>query len=237
MLRCYPDEAAVALAAAEFFAKKALAAIDLRGVFRVAISGGATPLATYRLLASPVSVGLPWSKIHVYWVDERYVPADSAESNYRMARESWLSHVPIPAENIHPMLTLGGDPSVGAAAYEAALRIDFPEQPWPRFDLVLLGLGGDGHTASLFPGDAALMEKRRWVCAAYSPVGVRSRITLTLPVLNRARLRMCLVCGRGKADVLRRVIERETHPLLPAQLLHRTLYFADSEAAARLFPD
>jgi len=199
------------------------------GGFRVALSGGKTPELLFRLLASLQD--LPWSTTEIFWVDERHVPPDHAESNYRLAREALLDHVPIPKRNIHPMPTGANDPKSDAQDYEVMLRGEFLGQSWPRFDLALLGLGDDGHTASLFPGDPALREDLRWVCATQSPQGIRDRLTLSVPALNQASKKVFLVCGRGKAGILKAVLDPKESAPLPARLITGALFLADREAA------
>jgi 6-phosphogluconolactonase len=219
----------VAREAADLWAREAREAG--RGRFRVALSGGRTPEALFRLL----DVDLPWDRTDMFWVDERYVPHGHAESNYRLAKELLLDHVPVPRENIHPIPTSSGDPARDAADYEAILRRAFPGQAWPRFDLVLLGLGEDGHTASLFAGDAALTERTRWAAAALSPRGVRDRITLTAPSLNAARLKLLLACGESKAAALRQAVqEPASRTPLPIQLLDGLVVLADPGATGQL---
>jgi 6-phosphogluconolactonase len=204
------DPAAVARQAAVWFLRLADEAVRGRGRFTVALSGGSTPRALYELLARPDAgaLGPPaaWDRIHLFWGDERYVPPDHADSNYRMTREALLGRVPIPAENVHPIPTHHADPAEAAAAYEATLRSAFGvAQGWPRFDLVLLGLGPDAHTASLFPGTAALREVDRLVTANWVPKFKSYRITLTYPTLNNAACIQFLVSGAEKTEALRQV--------------------------------
>jgi len=228
------DAAAVAEAAARLWAHEAQAAPSIRGVFRVALSGGKTPELLLRLLSEERFRTLPWDKTEVYWTDERYVPHDHEESNYGLARELLLDHVPVPKDSIHPMPTGSGDPLRDAADYEDIMRRAFSDQAWPRFDLVILGLGEDGHTASLFPGDPALSEQTRWVAAARSPKGIRDRLTLTVPAINAARLKLFLVCGGEKSAILKAVWGPPARRPLPAQLISDCLALADRAAAARL---
>jgi 6-phosphogluconolactonase len=224
------------LAAARIWAERAFLCLDRQGAFRAALSGGRTPELLFHLLAEARFRELPWDKTEVFWVDERYVPYDHQESNYRLARELLLDHVPIPKENIHPMPTASGDPARDAAAYEALLRRAFPAEAWPRFDLCLLGLGEDGHTASLFPGGPELAQRRRWVAASRSPKGVADRVTLTMPVLLGAGLRLLLACGRGKSAAVKAVLGPEGEPMLPAQMVWRgegrRVFLLDKEAGA-----
>jgi 6-phosphogluconolactonase len=211
----------VAEAAARIWAERAFSCIERQVAFRAAISGGRTPELLFRLLAEARFRQLPWDKTEVFWVDERYVPHDHPASNYHLARELLLDPVPIPKENIHPMPTGSGDPARDAADYEALLRRVFPDLAWPTFDLCLLGLGEDGHTASLFPGGPELTERRRWVVASRSAKGVADRITLTLPALRRSGLRIFLACGREKSAVVKAVLGPAGDPMLPAQMLWR----------------
>jgi 6-phosphogluconolactonase len=164
---------------------------------------------------------VPWENTHVFWGDERCVPSDDARSNERMAREALLDHVPIPASQIHPIQCVHA-PNQVARQYEALLRTFFAEQP-PRFDLVLLGLGENGHTASLFPGTPVLDERERWVADVYVAEQNLYRITLTAPLINQAALVVFLVAGNTKARVLSEVLEglRDIHRL-PAQLIQPT---------------
>ncbi|HHS97595.1 MAG TPA: 6-phosphogluconolactonase [Chloroflexi bacterium] len=200
----FPDRNALARAAAERFVAAADEAVRARGRFFVALAGGSTPRPAYRLLADPACASrVDWDRVHLFWGDERCVPPDHPESNYRMVREALLDRVPIPVENVH---RIRGEwpPEEAAAAYEAELRAIFG--PDGRLDLVLLGLGADGHTASLFPGSAALDERERWVAAVFAdPVGTW-RITLTPPALNGAREVLFLVVGKPKAEALARVL-------------------------------
>ena len=216
---------------------------------RIALAGGSTPRRVYEFLSGrDPAVGtrlrhaVDWSEVEVFFGDERYVPPDHAESNYRMARESLLAHVPLSAAQVHPWPTAAGDPAADAARYEATLRAAFPERPAggpPRFDLVLLGLGTDGHTASLFPDTAALGEPSRWAVANHVPRLGAWRLTLTFPVLNAAQQVVFLVAGGDKAPVLARVLEGPEAPdELPAQRVQPTdgqlTWLVDRAAAGQL---
>lgn len=199
-------------AAAERFVGAADHAVRRRGSFVVALAGGSTPEGLYRRLAGESYRNrVDWSSVEVFWGDERCVPRDDAASNYRMTREALLDRVPIPAANIH-RLRGEEEPALAARDYERALRARFgtPQGP-PRagsgFDLVLLGLGSDGHTASLFPGSTALLERERWALPVPGPVGLPWRVTLTPVVFRAAREVLFLVTGRGKSPALRRVLE------------------------------
>jgi 6-phosphogluconolactonase len=185
--------------------------IHFRGRFTLALAGGSTPEATYRALAGadlehPL-VGNLWHDTEVFWGDERCVPPDHEDSNYRMAREALLDHVPLKAESIHRIRGEDG-PETAAEAYEDVLETRFPNGARPRLDLVILGLGEDGHTASLFPGTEALVEPVRWVVPARAPVAPHDRVTLTLPVLNQARRVLFLVSGEEKAEAYARAVKR-----------------------------
>ena len=190
-------------------------AVQANGQCTVALAGGDTPRALYATLAARFNESLPWKHVHVFWGDERFVPPGDRRRNEAMARETLLDHVPCPPENIHPVSSDAASSDAAAAEYEATLRRRFSSE-WPRFDLVLLGLGADGHTASLFPGSPALDETRRWAVAATAPADPRSRITLTLPVFDSAALTFFLVAGAEKAHALRRVLTGADARILPA---------------------
>jgi 6-phosphogluconolactonase len=214
-------------------------AVQTRGRCSIALSGGTTPRTLYRLLASQFRDQVPWEHVHVFWADERYVPAADPRSNYRMAKELLLDHVPCPAANIHPMPTGLPSAELAASDYEGTLRTHFRRTGWPAFDLVLLGLGDDGHTASLFPGSPALTENSRWVVAVEAPADPPSRLTLTLPVITQAAAVFFLVAGAAKARALHQVLEGVSEwTVYPAAglLTERTnvTWWVDAEAAARL---
>lgn len=211
------------------------------GRFVVALSGGSTPRALYSLLAgAEFQSQVPWDRVHLFWGDERCVPPDHPDSNYRMAFETLLSKAPVPEKNIH---RLEGElaPEAAAAGYEQTIRDFFrlSGSDWPRFDLIFLGLGDDGHTASLFPGSEALHENKRLVVATYVEKLKTYRITLTLPVLNRAANIFFLVAGASKAAILAEVLqEKRGSESLPARRIDlqggRLVWFVDRAAAARL---
>jgi len=244
-VRTYPDPAALALAAAELFVTAANEAVRERGYFAVALSGGNTPRGLYETLAyPPLREQVAWDRVHVFWGDERCVPPDHSESNFRMARHTLLNHVPIPARNIH---RIHGEmePDKAAARYEQVLRRFFSrdheqsQDILPHFDLVLLGLGNDGHTASLFPGTPALHEQTRWVVAQHVDQVHGWRITLTPVAINAARQATFLVSGQAKAERLRQVLQGPRNPdRLPAQIVRprdgHLLWLADADAAALL---
>jgi 6-phosphogluconolactonase len=226
-------------AAAEEFAGLASEAVRDHGRFSVALSGGSTPRGLFSLLATGATPGIPWDKVFVFWGDERHVPPDHPDSNYRMAKESLLSRVPVPASNVFRMPAEEKDAAVAAQAYENTLRSFFTLQPGqlPRFDLILLGIGADGHTASLFPGTVALREKTKLVSANWVEKLNTQRITLTLPVLNNAALVTFLVSGKDKASVLHEILENPAADL-PSQKVRpvagRLEWMVDRAAAADL---
>jgi 6-phosphogluconolactonase len=219
-----PDSNALARRAAEEFVAIAEDAAAKRGRARIAISGGSTPKAAFQLLADPSQPFLkrmPWDKLDLYWVDERTVPPDDAESNYRMTREAMLERVPLKPEQIHRM---EGelDPEVAAARYESLLRNTFRLEgaETPRFDLVQLGMGDDGHTASLFPHTEAIHELGRLVTANQVPQKDTWRITLTWPVINQASSVFFLIGGANKAELVKEVFTGRRDPeRLPSQLI------------------
>jgi 6-phosphogluconolactonase len=238
MIRVYPDLEALSQAAAALVVKQAGLAVISRGRFSLALSGGNTPRRTYELLAQPPFVTqAPWNRMHIFWGDERCVPLDDPRSNARMARQAWLDHVPIPETQIHP-LNCAQAPAAAAQQYEAQLRKFFTGQPH-RLDLVLLGLGENGHTASLFPGTSVLQEKSRWAAEVYVAEQDLYRVTLTAPLINQAAVVAFLVAGDSKAGVLREVLQGPRNvEHLPAQLIQpqngELLWLADRKAAAQL---
>jgi 6-phosphogluconolactonase len=196
-------------AAAQQFVELANESIRNRGRFVVALSGGSTPKGLYALLAEKFASAVDWKKAFFVWGDERHVPPDHPESNFRMAHEAMLSKLPIPAENVFRVRAEEADANRAAEGYERTLKQFFQLQPdeFPRCDLIHLGMGPDGHTASLFPGTQALREKTRWVVANWVEKFQTFRITLTLPVLNNARYVTFFVTGAEKATPLREVLE------------------------------
>jgi 6-phosphogluconolactonase len=228
-------------AAAEFV-RQATAAVQSKNFFTVALSGGSTPRSLYSLLANDAALRaqVPWDKIHFFWGDERHVPPDHADSNYRMAREAMLAIAPVPAAYMYRVEAEHPDANQVAAAYEQTLRKFFqiPAGQIPQFDLILLGMGPDGHTASLFPGTVALHEQTRLVVANWVEKFNSYRITFTLPLLNNAACVVFLVSGAEKAETLRLVLQDEEQPRrFPSQLVRpiqgRLLWLID-RAAARL---
>lgn len=232
-----PDE--LASRAAGEFTLRAGEAVMSRGVFRVALAGGSTPERLYRALAEGAAVA--WERTQVFFGDERHVSPDDTESNFRLAYEAMLSKVPIPPANVYRWRSEVADVDATASQYEATLREVFGAKPpvVPRFDLVLLGLGADGHTASLFPGSDALHEGKRLTAAPWVEKLGSYRLTLTPAVLNASHHVLFLVSGAGKAEILKRVLEGERVPdELPAQIVApdegRVLWLVDQDAAALL---
>jgi 6-phosphogluconolactonase len=225
-------------AAAAEFAALAVQAVKTSGRFSVALSGGSTPKSLYSLLASGSISNIPWDKIFFFFGDERFVLPDDPESNYRMARETGLFSK-VPSDHVFRVLTEEKDADAAALNYDQTLRKFFSLQPgeFPRFDLVLLGLGPDGHTASLFPGTAALTEKSRLVVANWVEKFHSYRITFTLPVLNRATNVTFLASGPDKASILKEVLDNESADL-PSQKVHpsdgKLLWLVDQAAASGL---
>ncbi len=234
---------AVARAAAGRAVACARAAVAARGRFSVALSGGSTPRALFRLLAeAPLRSEIAWARLDVFWGDERCVPPTHPDSNYRMAKEALLDHVPIPPDRIHRIAADTDDHAAAAMTYEAELARVLGGTPGgtpPVFDLLLLGMGADGHTASLFPGTPALAEHRRWVVANRVEKLGADRITLTWPILNRAADVLFLVAGADKAAALREVLEGPRDVArLPSQGIRpeagRLVWLLDRAAAAQL---
>lgn len=264
--RVYCAASKLADAAAELFAELARDSVAAHGRFAVALSGGSTPRETYRRIGYGQLVGPEtWRRTHLFWGDERCVPPDHRDSNYRMAREAMLSRVPVPQENIH---RIQGElpPEEAADRYDALLRDFFanagaegadekqkaaaayaaqtgaaqqPSAAPPRFDLLFLGMGEDGHTASLFPGSPLVREESRWAAATYAEHLAAWRVSLTPPVLNAAATIVFLVCGTAKAARVKDVLESPSDPdRLPAQIVApsegRLIWLVDAEAATLL---
>jgi 6-phosphogluconolactonase len=236
-IKIVPDAVTLAHEAAQEFHRLTEAAVQARGRFSVALSGGNTPRSVYSLLASEHKQ-LPWDRVHIFFGDERHVPPDHPDSNFRMASESLLSKVPIPAKNIH-RIHAELDAEAAAAEYDQQLVNFFHlgNQDWPRFDLIFLGIGEDGHTASLFPGSQALTATLRRVTANWVEKFQTFRITLTLPVLNHAAEVAFLVSGAGKAQILKEVLRPGTKKY-PAQYVQpengRLLWLVDQDAGSML---
>lgn len=239
MLQIFEDKAQLSKAAAELFVKTAQEAVQQNGRFTVALTGGSSPVQLYELLAQqPYLEQVPWNKTFVFWGDERWVPLTDDRSNARMAMETFLNQVPVPAVQIYPMWEDGKEPEEFANKYERLLKEHFNEQA-PRFDLILLGMGDDGHTASLFPGTEVLHEESRLVQAYYLEPQSMYRITLTAPLINQAKAICFLTFGSNKAPALHEVLEGERNPeKYPAQLIQpkngEVIWFVDESAASRL---
>lgn len=239
-LAATPAELAQQIAA--YLVRVAGEAVAARGRFTVAISGGSMPQLLGRAAAESPGGRIDWPAWHVFWADERCVPLTDPDSSYRLARESLFDRVTIPPGQIYPIdPALVSEPATAAKAYQAKLAEVFqpPAGQLPRFDLILLGLGEDGHTASLFPGHPLLTEETLWVAPILnSPKPPPARITLTLPLLNQARQVAFITTGAGKAEVLPQVLEPTTEPLLPAARVQPSAgelhWFVDAAAAANL---
>jgi len=233
------DSDALYHAGADEFVHCAQDAIARSQRFCVALSGGNTPRGVHLVLAANAKASLPWNQIYIFFGDERHVPPGDAESNYRMANETLLSCVPLPAANVFRVLT-ELDADVAARQYEDQLRAFFRLSPgaWPRFDLIFLGLGDDGHTASLFPQSAALNETTRLVVANWVDKLHSYRVTFTYPVLNHAAEIAFLVSGASKAQILRDVLKPTGDASYPAQRVRpldgRLLWILDRAAAKLL---
>ena len=227
-----PDPLSLARHVAEWMTTAALAA---PGAFRVSLSGGSTPKTLYGLLASDAFRGrFPWQRVSWYWGDERFVPYDHPESNYRMTREAMLAKAPVPAENIHPV-PADGTPDEAALRYERTLQAAYGaavlDPARPLFDITLLGLGPDGHTASLLPGEAVLEERTRWV-AAVSHGRPEVRITMTYPVIESSRHVAFLVAGAEKAAMLGAIRAGGSQvPAARVKPIGELIWFADRAAA------
>ncbi|MGB8751885.1 MAG: 6-phosphogluconolactonase [Candidatus Sulfotelmatobacter sp.] len=228
-------------AAADEVLRAATHAVAERGRFTIALSGGSTPRSMYTLIAANASVTLPWDRMFFFFGDERHVPPDDPESNYRMANESLLAKVPVPPANVFRIPAENPDAEAAAEMYEQTLRKFFAlaAGEFHRFDLILLGIGPDGHTASLFPETVALQEKTRLVVANWVEKLNTSRITLTLPVLNHARCIAFLVSGIDKAAALHEVLEgKAPGEKYPSKLVQpsegKLIWFVDRAAASEL---
>jgi 6-phosphogluconolactonase len=242
-IRILADANAIAQTAAAEFLEAAKQAVSEKGNFSVALSGGSTPKALYGLLIANqiLQATVPWGKIQFYFGDERHVPPDDPDSNFRMATEAMLAKAPVDAQQVHRIKGENRDAAQAAEEYEEDLRTSFrlAEGQLPHFDLVLLGMGPEGHTASLFPGTKALKEKRRLVVSNWVGKLYTDRITLTPPVLNNAARVVFMVQGAEKAPALKAVLEGPYEPdQLPAQIIKpkqgKVLWLVDPAAAAML---
>ncbi len=242
-IQIFSDVQKLYWAAAEEFGARAQEAVTTRGIFHVALSGGSTPKGMFALLADGDALRqkIAWEKIHVWWSDERHVPPDHSDSNFKMANDALLSRVEIPTQNIHRVHAENSDASQAAFDYEKELRaiLHVDAHALSQFDLILLGMGNDGHTASLFPGTKALNETERLVVANWVGKFFTWRITFTAPFINAARCVMFLVAGEDKALPLKGVLEGPREPAqLPAQLIQPTngslIWLLDEKAASQL---
>jgi 6-phosphogluconolactonase len=230
----------LAFRAAEASATIIKEAVQTTGRCSLVLSGGDTPRDLYSRWASRFADEVPWAGVHVFWGDERFVSIEDRHSNYKMAKEALLDHVPIPAANVHAMVTSLDSPELAATAYEAMLRGYF-DGDRPRFDLLLLGLGPEGHTASLFPRSPALDETARWVLPVTVPADPPSRLTLTLPALTGAAHTYFLVTGSEKAAALAHVLsdrpDVQTYPAAGIRTANDgPVWWVDREAAALYRP-
>src|SRR5947209_8180345 len=242
-IRVVADAEAVSRTAAEDFVRLAREAIGARGQFVVALSGGSTPKRLFQILAEPpFRDQVDWSRVELFWGDERSLPPDHNDSNFHMATEALLKKVPVPATRVHRLQADRADRDAAARDYQVEIARVFhvdADGPPPRFDLVLLGMGPDGHTASLFPQTAALKETKRWVVANYVPKFTTHRLTLTAPVLNAAANVYFLAAGADKTGMLADVVEGKPDPdRLPSQMVRPTsgnlVWLVDRAAAAGL---
>lgn len=243
-IEVFPDADALARTVAHRLIETARAKVAEQGVFTLALSGGSTPKKLHRELTA-AGGDLPWDSIHLFFGDERNVGPDHEDSNFRMARETLLDSISIPAENVHRILA-EQEARQAAAEYEVDLREFFESrnlirEGFPTFDVILLGMGDDGHTASLFPGTEALHEKAQWVAGNQVPQLETNRITLTYPVINHAAEVMLLVAGAGKADRLEEVLHTRkgeaAYPVQGVQPVGALRWMLDEAAAAKLPAD
>jgi 6-phosphogluconolactonase len=237
MIRIFDNLQQLSHASAQLICDAAQKSISEKGNFSLVLSGGETPRTTYELLAGNEFRSLiDWDRVKIFFGDERYVPHTDKESNFRMASETLLHHVPLPQQNIFPIAT-DSTPKKDALKYEEVLKKNFPHS-FPHFDLVLLGLGEDGHTASLFPHTSVLHEHSRWVKKVYDEDQKSYRITLTPPPINAAAQIMFLVSGKKKSRVLYQVLKGKKNPdELPAQLIRGNIIWMLEQEAARLLKD
>jgi 6-phosphogluconolactonase len=243
MIRVLDTAEEVACAAARAFVDLAADATAARGRFTVALAGGATPEVMYRRLADDAALrdAVPWPQVHVFWGDERHVPPTDGASNFRMADAALLQRVPIPNHQVHRVHAEGSDAAAVARQYEATIREEFdvPARGWPEFDLILLGMGADGHTASLFPDTPVLRDASRLVGAPFVDKLGAFRITIMPGVILRARSVVVLVTGSAKAETLHAVLDGPRLPnRYPIQMLFdaegAVTWLVDTEAAARV---
>ena len=231
----FPTPESVAAAAADIIAETAHSAVREKGYFTIALSGGRTPNLLYDLLATTEYADLlPWEHMLFFWGDERYVPPWHKDSNYQSAHKRLFSRLPIPPDNIYPMATDLPDASQAAKLYARELHAVFRKRGCSGFDLTLLGMGADGHTASLFPGSSAIKEKDKWVTATVGPAG-QTRLTITIPFINASETILFLVTGQEKQNMLTDIIADQQqgsvkYPAAMAQGRKQTLWLVDQTA-------
>ncbi len=237
-IQVLPDIDAISREAAKIFITTAERCISSHGRFTVAVSGGSTPIRLFTLLGSKIFADkVDWSSVHFFWVDERCVPKDDKDSNFNGAWDSLLSHIPVPKTNIH-RIKGEASPADGALEYESDLKGFFGANGVPAFDLIFLGMGEDGHTASLFPSSDSLKESERLAVPVYVEKMKSWRITLTLPVLNNAKSVVFLVTGKNKTDVLKEILDKKSKKY-PAGLVkpdHGDLiWLVDEDAVGQIY--
>jgi 6-phosphogluconolactonase len=240
MIKIYENVEALSVAVAELFLEKACLAVAERGRFIVSLAGGQTPRNIYEILGKPpYSTNIPWQKVHVFWGDERYVMLDDIRSNQLMGRKAFLDHVPIPQEQIHPILCKSS-PQQAAQEYEQVIASTFLQEK-PQFDFIFLGLGSDGHTASLFPNTPILNETDHWVGHVYLPEQDSHRVTLTAPLINQGKTIVFLVTGDNKAEIVHEVLEGPLDSQrLPSQMIapqQGDLYWFMDRGASKLLSE
>jgi 6-phosphogluconolactonase len=236
-IQIHPTTTELTNAAAAAIEKTITSALEARHTCTLALSGGTTPRDVYARLVTAPHDKIDWRHVHLFWGDERTVPPDDPDSNYKMAETALLKHITIPRENVH-RIRGGTDPKTAASEYSRVIRDTMPAGP-PRFDLVLLGVGADGHTASLFPGTGAIGEDGAPVAAVYVPSLGTWRITLTLPAINAARRVIFMASGKSKADIVRRLFSLDAPTDdLPASLVRphdgEVIWMLDKDAASLL---
>ncbi|SEL97314.1 6-phosphogluconolactonase [bacterium A37T11] len=238
MIKIFEDAGKLSFDAAERFVEAANEAVHSRGRFTVALTGGSSPIQLYKLLAAaPFRGQVPWEKTFIFWGDERWVPLEDERSNAKMAYETLLNHVPVPKKQIFPMWARDKQAEEYALLYEQKLKDILGEEG--GFDLILLGMGDDGHTASLFPGTDVLQERDSWVSAYYLDAQQMYRITLTAPVINKAKQIFVITYGTNKAHALYEVLQGERNTnLYPAQLINplngEVIWMTDKAGAEKL---
>jgi 6-phosphogluconolactonase len=237
-VRLYPDMESLKHEAAKTIADLIHSAVSKKSYFTIVLAGGRTPAGLYTVLAERFGKQILWPHVHIFWGDERYVPHNHQESNFAMAYKNLLSKIDIFPQNIHPIPTENDDPDKDAQKYEQMIREFFLQRgiSFPCFDLVLLGVGKDGHTASLFPGDPALQEKRRWVAPVLAPAdySLRKRITLTLPAINSAANVIFIVSGSEKKMAVKAILEdtARAESFYPASMVRpagKMIWFVDEK--------